>query len=229
MKRVIYIFCACLLTFACKQQKKESEVSNTNKNETLKVDSVKHVSIDITLNKTIDLPLGFASLTSYTFPELWSYESIFSENETSINKNTQELNRGIEECTKIIKNNIYNFDYSIIKHTKHTNSISRENNDYKLSQVIPIFKNYNLLLVSNIQNTLASLIFLNKNKEVVDNIDIFYNLSGDLHTKHMLFYIDKNYEIYTKEFQVYDDATSSSKLKKYIISPITGEINLEND
>lgn len=228
MKGIFILFLISLC--CCKKSITPSKFKNQSLkdiNVSVKKDSTNYVFQD-SIKKYQKLPIGSKLIIEHSFPKLWNYPSEFSSNDENRkpNTNNQILLKINKECEGVLSNrekeeisfNITEFDKFI-----NYDDFLKKNINYLAHSNLPNLGLYKVILTwsksfeKNIE--LLNLIVLNKqNDQLISGINLYYSKAGDLHNSSRVFYVDSNYNIFIKEFEVYDDGTSSEELKKYVIT-----------
>lgn len=183
---------------------------------------------------TVNLPYGSKIISEYKFPKEWKYISIFSDNynPNKINSNSKKINyidsvfnskHSLNKSWKLnykIDTTNYNTDIK----TVYKNSIS---SNFRFIEVLPNIQNVTVILRSYRDEKkgihLIDLFTINQLGKVIDNINLYYSLPGDLHTSYKFFHIDKLYKVTIKKFEVYEDQTNLIGNERYTILK-TGKI-----
>ncbi|UGU16276.1 hypothetical protein LS482_00055 [Sinomicrobium kalidii] len=223
MIKYIIVFFICLLS--CKDG--QNDVSR--KKELSENDSIvfkDSVNPNKKVKNTVELPYGSKEIRTYPFPESWTYPSVFSDNQ-SIDRNTKVLNDIVNSLqkSKTLRTNLFvqgvndynKYDEKLFDFL-NKNSLTIE---YNILEILPEKGGCNIVIrgYENLKKGayIKDIVTINKKGKVIDYLNIYYSLSKDLHSSEKGFYIDKNYQIYIKSFEVYDSETRMMESTIYSI------------
>ena len=233
MRIILITTISFLLVFSScqniKEQKKENQKEaslKTPNNDKLKVNDSSYLSKKPL--KNISLPIG-DSLLLHDFPEKWEI-SKQNKNEKILDAISKSQERFIANMVNTTESSKDTLSHKRIKYLEYYNnylsylfSFNKNNEFEKTKNIYSILekKKYDVVIATSTEKFTSTRVYIytiNKQNEIIDGINISYNIGRDLYSNVRYFYIDSNLIIHLKSFTFIDDETILESNEKHQIN-----------